>query len=141
MARMWFYICLQFYLMRGFGATTSKCFSTHVRCSSLCVDRRDLRSMQCAIPRGAPTLQSSHKRKQPSTAMPLCGTTSSPFSFVAARVAPMGTAPTAPLGGHPTNEKDISVNSLRSMYWRLLPLLLGLHDLCYHAQCCARKKK
>ena len=30
---------------------------------SLCVDRRDLRSMQCAIPRGAPTLQSTHKRK------------------------------------------------------------------------------
>ena len=30
---------------------------------SLCVDRRDLRSMKCAIPRGAPTLQSTHKRK------------------------------------------------------------------------------
>ena len=30
---------------------------------SLCVDRRDLRSMQCAIPRGAPTLQSTDKRK------------------------------------------------------------------------------
>ena len=27
---------------------------------SSCVDRRDLRSMQCAIPRGAPTLQSTH---------------------------------------------------------------------------------
>ena len=83
---------------------------------SLCVDRRDLRSMQCAIPRGAPTLQSSHKRKQPSTAMPLCGTTSSPFSFVAARVAPMGTAPMAPLGGQQHMKRDMPLCGTTSSF-------------------------
>ena len=53
-----------------------RCFDTDVfsrkvckkvdGCFSLGVDRRDLRRVLCAIPRGAPTLQSSHKRKQPS---------------------------------------------------------------------------